>query len=43
MILSRLRRQGAGTQFGHDIEAEWTVAATRRYAAMSSARTWIAA
>ena len=25
-ILDRLRRQGAGTQFGHDIEAEWTVA-----------------
>ena len=24
-ILSRLRRQGAGAQFGHDIEAEWTV------------------
>ena len=23
-ILSRLRRQGAGTQFGHDIEAAWT-------------------
>ena len=23
-ILSRLRRQGAGTQFGHDVEAEWT-------------------
>jgi hypothetical protein len=25
-ILGRLRRQGAGAQFGHDIEAEWTVA-----------------
>jgi hypothetical protein len=25
-ILRRLRRQGAGAQFGHDIEAEWTVA-----------------
>jgi len=25
-ILDRLRRQRAGTQFGHDIEAEWTVA-----------------
>jgi hypothetical protein len=25
-ILSRLRRQAAGSQFGHDIEAEWTVA-----------------
>lgn len=27
-ILDRLRRQGAGTQFGHDIEAEWTVVGT---------------
>jgi Type ISP C-terminal specificity domain/N-6 DNA Methylase/Pentapeptide repeats (8 copies)/NACHT domain len=25
-ILGRLRRQGGGAQFGHDIEAEWTVA-----------------
>ncbi|MFD2415413.1 pentapeptide repeat-containing protein [Amycolatopsis pigmentata] len=25
-ILGRLRRQGTGTQFGHDIETEWTVA-----------------
>ena len=25
-ILGRLRRQGGGVQFGHDIESEWTVA-----------------
>ena len=39
IILDRLRRQSSGTQYGHDVQFDCTVARTTSCTAMSNVRT----